>query len=447
MMNHIATAERELPDCLPEVRIRHLSPEEDGAGAVKLLAPKDLSPDQRLVYDQALAWVKSRRPSVLAIGGYAGTGKTTLVATIAHELCIKRRKAVAFLTPTAKAASVLRRKLAPLQLPTTYVGTVHSFMYSPVLDQYEGLAGWKRRYFTRTENDDGSYSYECKDSEDMPRVDLIIVDEASMVSEEMELDILQFKVPVLAVGDHGQLPPVQGTSSWMTKPDLRLEKIHRQAEDNPILALATYVREEGGLPRNVSDFGIPFYRGLYALGDPLEDAYDRRGHHEVALICYTNRLRARLNMEVHRSLHDGHAEPGKGSQVICLKNNSPLVNGMRGVLVSHVEKRDIWYVGDVHFPDENYIYSGPFLQRQFGEAKAPKDTNAASELVGRPIDRMKDLGALFDFGYAMTCHKAQGSQFEEVVVVLEHGRRPQDYARWLYTAITRASEKLSFCET
>jgi len=447
-MNHIAAEQThsDLPACLPEFRVRYTPQDDAGTGAVRLLAPSELSADQRVVYDQVLAWVEGREANVLSLGGFAGTGKTTLLATIAHELCNKRRKAVAFLTPTAKAASVLRRKLAPLKLQTTYVGTVHSFMYSPILDQYEGLTGWARRYFVRMENDDGSYSYVSKNSKDIPRVDLIIVDEASMVSEEMELDILQFKVPVLAVGDHGQLPPVQGTSSWMGNPDLRLEKIHRQAENNPILALATYVREEGAMPRSVADFGIPFYRGLRALGDPLEAAYKKRGHHEVALICYTNRLRAMLNAEVHRGLH-GADKPVLGSQVICLKNDKMLVNGMRGIIASDVQEVDIWYVADVLFPDEGYVYSGPFLKRQFGQAKAPKDTNIASELAGRYIKRMSDLGALLDFGYALTAHKSQGSQFEEVVVVLEAGRRPPDYARWLYTAITRASEQLSFCET
>lgn len=437
-----------LSSLLPPRSIDYFSDERhaEAAARVRIIGPEDLSPDQRGPFDRILQWAHRPDKPVLSLGGYAGTGKTTLVSTVADVLCRQRGLQVAFLTPTAKASSVLMRKLGKLAYAATFIGTVHSFMYVPILDQNEELIAWGRRYFERVEYPDGSVSYMAKGKTDVPRLNLIVVDEASMVNGEMEADILAFGIPVLAVGDHGQLPPVQGQSSWMTSPDIRLERIHRQAADNPILALATFVREEGRMPPGVQDFGIPYFHSLNAMEGALCDAYLRRGQHEVAMITYTNRLRAQLNLAVHRELLDSD-DPCKGTQVICLKNDRPMINGMRGTIVSDVEHKHIWGVGRVEFPDEGLIYEGPFLRKQFGLAKVPKNLDVASELLGRRVDKLEQLGVLLDYGYALTCHKAQGSQFQEVFVVLEGGRRPNDYARWLYTAITRASDQLSFCET
>jgi hypothetical protein len=393
--------------------------------------------------------IQVAHPSHCYLAGYemVVTHNTTLTSTVANVLCNEMGRQVAFLTPTAKAGSVLQRKLAPLNIPTAFCGTVHSFMYTPILDEKEELVGWGRRFFERIKEADGTVSYIAKGKKsDLPKLHLIIVDEASMVNGEMEDDILAFGIPVLAVGDHGQLPPVQGISTWMQDPDIRLEKIHRQAEDNPILAVATFVRERGYLPPGIENFGIPYFRSLGSMESALLNAYEARGQHEVALICYTNRLRADLNIAVHRELF-GDRHPTRGSQVICLKNDRPLINGMRGHIVSDVEQRDIWSIARVSFPDANLIYDGPFLSAQFGVAKVPKNLDVAEDLVGRRVRKLEELGAFFDYGYAMTAHKAQGSQFQEVFVVLEGGRRPNDYPRWLYTAITRASERLSFCET
>lgn len=427
---------------LPNHRVMTLPVQEvSSTSAHRTITAEQLSEDQGRAYERIMNWVKNpREKQVLSLGGYAGTGKTTLTAVVAEELCKRQGLAVAFVTPTAKAASVLKRKLAPMNLTAPFIGTVHSFMYSPMIDAKEELTGWRRRYFEKTPD-----GYICRNTADLPRLNLLVVDEASMVSSEMEEDLTAFGLPILAVGDHGQLPPVLGRSSWMRSPDIRLERIHRQAEDNPILAIATYVREEGRLPSGVSEFA-PYYRELAELTPHLLKAYETQGKHETALITYTNRMRAYLNRSIHTHDH-GTEEPSDGTQVICLKNRKPLVNGMRGFIRSTPRKQDIWTIAEVEFPDESFVYDGPFLTAQFGLAAPPKNIEDASERVGRNIDKMDQLGALLDFGYAITCHKAQGSQFQEVFVVLEQGSRPQEYGRWLYTAITRASEKLSFVET
>ena len=437
---------------LPPVSYRWLPKEQNRNKTHKRIDVHQLSDDQTKAFDQVLKWSTSRSTKVYSVGGYAGTGKSTLTAVLAEELVLNKRKAVAFLTPTAKAACVLRNKLSTSQLPSdVYIGTVHGFMYIPVTDARGELLGWKRRYFEKQGD-----TYVCRQDAQVPKLDLIVVDESSMVNEAMEEDILSFGVPVLAVGDHGQLPPVIGRSTWMRSPTVRLEKIHRQAADNPVLALATYVRENGGLPKNFGtyaekEFEIKYMKSLKELQEPLTRAYDQRGQHEVAVACYTNRVRCILNKGIHIELFGDlvNAEfPTKSTQVICLKNSDRmLVNGMRGFCVSEPETKQCWEVGEVEFPDESFVYKGPMWKYQFGSQSLPKNVDEASEIAKLQIEKMDECGAFFDFGYALTVHKLQGSSVEELFIVLEQSCKPKEFSRWLYTAITRASQKLHFVES
>jgi exodeoxyribonuclease-5 len=436
--------EEELSTALPESYTEFLPAVENASPAAKVLLPEDLSDDQNKAFKQILSWYTSKTTRVFSLGGYAGTGKTSILALIAHTLCVEQKKQVAFLAPTAKAASVLRRKLDALRMSATYVGTIHGMLYSPVLDHKEELIGWSRRYFTKRVLPSGEIEFIAKIG-DIPKLHLIVVDEASMVDENLENDILALGVPVLAVGDHGQLAPVQGKSTWMTWPNAKLEKIHRQAADSPVLALATFVREEGYLPPSLQTFGIPYFRELFELEEPLQADYKQYGLHEVAMVCYTNQMRGRLNASVNRHLF-GADEPVPGSQIMVLKNRTPLINGQRGFVTKILKKKDIWHVASVYFPDENFNFVGPLLSSQFGLPKAPKNLEEASRQVGRTVDKMENLGVIADYGYAATCHKYQGSSAKSVFVVLEKGRRPNEYVRWLYTAITRAVDKVSFVE-
>lgn len=436
---------------IPPTTFRWL-PKEQNKTNGKRIEISQMSEDQSKAFAQIIKWTKSRDNKVCSLAGYAGTGKSSLTALIAEELVLNQKKSVAFLTPTAKAACVLRNKLQTSNLPpSTYIGTVHGFMYIPVTDSKGELLGWKRRYFEKQGD-----TYVSKNDPNMPKLDLIVVDECSMVPESMEEDILSFGVPILAVGDHGQLPPVIGRSTWMRRPNVRLEKIHRQAADNPVLALATYVRERGNLPPNFSqyseaEFGVKFMKSVKDMSTPLLEAYDQRGQHEVAVACYTNRVRCILNVGIHTHLFGDlvAAEiPVKDTQLICLKNSDKiLVNGMRGFVVSEPELKKPWWTCSVEFPDEGFVFTGPTWMYQYGRASMPKNTDEASELANLSIDKMDDCGAFMDFGYALTVHKLQGSSVEELFIVLEQNCKPKEYSRWLYTAITRASQKLNFVES
>ncbi|MCD8484620.1 AAA family ATPase, partial [Candidatus Woesebacteria bacterium] len=195
-----------------------------------------LSMEQKNVLRDIAAWLSSGRQQTLTLGGYAGTGKTTVVAAL--RLLLKKQRPnwrVAFAAYTGKATQVLAEKLArtKLELSKDTISTLHSLLYEPLTGPSGRITGWNRK---------NTIPY-----------DLLIVDEASMLTREMWQDIKGFGVPVLAVGDHGQLPPIGDNFDLMKAPQLRLTTIHRQAEESPIIHVATLAREQGHIP--VEKFG------------------------------------------------------------------------------------------------------------------------------------------------------------------------------------------------
>ena len=422
------------------------------------LSVADLSPDQKQVYDAMLSWAVDGSPEkILTVGGYAGTGKSTLVGVLAAELA-KRKKLVAYDTYTGRAASVLQRKLRASGVDTTATprtaeeakvegrrgglplcSTIHSLLYRPVIDpKTEEVRGWEKR--TRLDRD---YA-------------LIVVDEASMVSDEILQDIARHGVPLLAVGDHGQLPPVAARGDLMQNPTLRLEKIHRQAEGNPIIALARHVREGGKL----GAFKLPAGADASAvrmifkkqLRDALRDAYASAGVPlgadavlNVGLMCWKNVTRVSLNTTA-RELLGFKGLPQAGEIVICLRNRPPVYNGMRGVLKRPAQQTfPRWNVElAIEFPDEQVTDTANAFVPQFNRAKTFASMDEI-EPLGLPIERMSQAGALYDFGYCLSVHKSQGSQFDQAIFFLDRQEEPhlEEWRRFAYTAVTRAARKLT----
>lgn len=454
----VSEADRELVDSFESFeetpthpRFRLLkSQEEVAVEKRKIVGVNELSADQKMVYDSLHQWFEKEDLTTVrlaTIGGYAGTGKTTLSSLFISELLSEKKKVVV-LTPTGKASTVLRRKLMGLGITPDYIGTIHGFLYAPILDEDQRLIAWSRRG-RRFRWDGLKFRNENPKDTAFPYLDLVVVDEASMLDERLEDDIMQMGVPVLAVGDHGQLPPVHGRNTWMQRPMARLERIHRQAADNPILALATFVREESRLPPKdgLEECGVGYCRNLAELEPRLLDTYARVSPAETAMLGYTNQLRNQMNSAVHEHLF-GSLEPRDGSQVICLKNNKPLINGMRGFVRGDVKKDNIWYRLRVEVPDDNLVFEGAALAAQFGHTQTFGSREGLTEICKKLSLRVRDisqLGELFDFGYALTVHKSQGSEFREVFLLLERSR-PKDYARWLYTAITRASQQITIVD-
>lgn len=219
------------------------------------LSRADLSPDQLRVYEAMLDWVKTPGSPLLTVGGYAGVGKSALLGLFASEMAHLR---IAYICFTGRASSVLQRKLTACAVETTsractddenklagpwghlfyspgsreaqkpFCGTIHRLLYRPFIDSVtEELLGWEKR----TELD--------------RNYDLVVIDEGSMCGPEIVEDLRTHGLRIMAVGDHGQLPPVMSSGSLVSRPMLRLEKIHRQAEGSPIIQLSRVLREEG----------------------------------------------------------------------------------------------------------------------------------------------------------------------------------------------------------
>lgn len=498
----------------------------------------ELSADQREAFNAIIGWiVDPTGHELLTLGGYAGTGKSTLVSLVAAQVDLP-----AFCAYTGKASSILRRNLAKAGIETTgaqrrgpsgevslderpFCGTIHSLIYMPcdcmepktvvthkpcptcgVEMLVDGIfaegngekpvcsAGHaisnekfnslkpKTSFVRATKGPDGVCTI-CRGKDWLRRealdrnYSLIIVDEASMVDDTMLRDLRSYNVPILAVGDHGQLPPVGGNGSLMKNPDLRLEQIHRQAEKSPIITLSRFVREEGRLPERVSDSddSVALNR-LRFVESLLEERYGDASPErllEMGLACYTNRRRLGLNIAVRRArgvARSGRELPREGEHVVCLRNMKgkkgfpPVYNGMRGVMRNDAAPKKIrdphgtiqdaagetfsesslHLVGAIEFPEDGIeAREYEMLRAQFGREKTFQTPEDLEREVG--ISSFGMAGALFDFGYAMTVHKMQGSQFDDLVVCAE---RPgpvgdDDWRRWLYTATTRAAKRLT----
>lgn len=391
-----------------------------------------LSSEQRAVFDRVTAWYEdSGARDVLTLGGYSGTGKSTIVATLAGKY---RNERMAFCAYTGKATSVLRKKFfeANVRSSTHEVNTLHGLMYFPLVEEKTGIVrGWKKR-------DGLNYS-------------LIVVDEASMLDKQLFDDLVSYDLPVLAVGDHGQLGPISGNFNLMQDPALRLETIHRQAQDSPILSLSAFVRRTGQVPRDDGDSLEVQVLGLDQKEDVVQKLFShpRMRLDDTCVLAYTNAERVELNDRARRALwgKDYTSELKVGDQVICLKNvEGTIFNGMRGI-IQELEPRFetvFHYYGKVLFEDDAISVEGPICKPQFGRETTIRDFVEYGSITGRSVRSWQAIGLLLDFGYCLTIHKAQGSSFEHVVVVNDpHVYMDYDTKkRALYTAVTRCSKYL-----
>ncbi len=389
-----------------------------------------LSNDQKLVLREIWKWffkddyqTKFKNKPFLTFGGYAGTGKTTMMAVFRQGLHKRKpKKKVAFCSYTGKATRVLEETLSDFgaKYPKDMSGTIHSLIYEPVVNSKGQIVRWKKK--------------------DKLETDLIIVDEASMVDKYIWSDLLSFNKPILAVGDHGQLPPIRGEFNLMENPDIKLESIHRQAKGNPIIELSERVRQGKEIP--VGDFGQvkKYDQTDWETKAVVEDIISNYDDDWLILVGY-NRSRVQLNNEIRQMNGMISEEPQTGDRIICLKNNyqKGIYNGMRGRIVSIRDKEDdqgrnLWYEMKAKM-DDGTNYSGKVLQEQF---------NAKGTINNPDGLDYEERGDLFDFGYVLTVHKAQGSQAPKVLLFEERFKQmsDDDWKRWLYTAVTRAEEEL-----
>ncbi len=378
------------------------------------------SNDQKIALESLLKWQKEKKTPYITLGGFAGTGKTTLISVFRQELHKRKEELkVAFCSYTGKAARVLKQKLIEQNavFPKDSVSTIHALIYSPMLDDKDNIIGWERNK--------------------NPKFDLIIIDEASMVDERIWSDLLSLGIPIIAVGDHGQLPPISGSFNLVQTPMLRLEEIHRQAKDNPIIKLSILAREKGEIPvGNYGDGIKKISKADYDSGEKVNDLLESYNS-ETLVLCGYNSTRSKLNNFIRGSKEFLSPEPQVGDRVICLRNNhrQRIYNGMLGTINSISTTDDKWYFAEIKMDGEESNFAGLIARGQFGSPNAINYGNDRAAFM---------MGDLFDFGYALTVHKAQGSEANRVILFEEKFGKmdEQMWKRWLYTAITRAKEEL-----
>lgn len=383
----------------------------------------DLSHDQEKAIQELLKWYKQepKLKPFISLGGYAGTGKTTLIAILRQELTkIKPDVKIGFASYTGKAARVLKGKLTEqkaIQKKDT-IGTIHSLIYSPVVNDKEEIIGWQPK-------------------EKLDR-DLIIIDEGSMVDSQIWNHLLSYQIPIIVVGDHGQLPPIKGNFNLMQAPDFKLEEIHRQARNNPIIGLSIQAREHGMVKAGHYSPTVKKYtREDYEFQEAQNDLLSNPSN-DTLILCGYNTTRTKLNAYVRNNLGFFSPRPNGGDRVICLRNNHKknVFNGMLGTIITISSYDDDWYNAEIQMDgEEESNYHGLIAADQFDNKEAMNFTDKRSRIMA---------GDLFDFGYALTVHKAQGSQAKRVILFEERFSKMSDdqWRRWLYTAVTRAEEEL-----
>lgn len=393
-------------------------------------------------------WYRHLNTQIFVLCGYAGTGKTFLVDHVVRSLGLVPGESAVFVAPTGKAASVLIRGGTP-------ASTVHSLIYTreeeiEVDENGEVIAEHFLRFVKREKID--------------PAIRLIVLDETSMVSDDVLRDLLSYGVKCLCCGDPAQLPPVSGSNSLLTMPVVTLTEIVRQECGNPIVRVAEAAR--AGRSLGYGDFGDVCILPRRSLTREVREQLFTQADQ---IIVGTNRTRAAVNREVRafRGIPPEAALPVDGEKIVCTLNDWSktldeagafhLVNGIIGTCYNVREQLD--GLGELDFvPD--FLTDGvsglPFDTGIFlcGEyyhgygSRACRLSNGMLvhegnyELLRRFKVRREDTVCRFEFAYAVTCHKAQGSEYDSVVVIDESGYF-ENGREWLYTAVTRAKKQLT----
>lgn len=486
-----------------------------------------LSPDQQAAIDAIRAWLTTSTPT-LTMGGLAGTGKSTLISQLVQALSGMIVYVCAF---TGKAASVLRSKGIP-------ACTMHSLIYEP--------RNWCDACQRFVESN-GKTCSSCFNGAIRTKfvpvpfidADLVIVDESSMLNLNHVRDLEALAPKILYVGDHGQLEPIGRDPGIMRDPDIKLERIHRQAESSPIVQFAHHVRLQRspsswspplktqdenqettvvnikyqdydvyiGRAGNGQDgyFGnpcklnqlckycsmthewptatIPCYRRYFEERIAQDDEFKKRVgdlagkrlgcfckpnacHGDIIaeyvnglspntepdevvihrdrptgkilnkfdiVICGYNNTRVAVNGVIRKLRGFKDPLPEVGERLICLQNDSDLglFNGLLVTVLNRHPQSYRWDYPKYDFVDDtgNEYFGIPVNPDQFGKEKR--------------LERARKGVGVFDWGYCMTCHKCQGSEFDKVAV-LEQIAGSWESARWRYTAATRAAKRLEW---
>jgi exodeoxyribonuclease-5 len=397
------------------------------------MTPPIWNAQQSAALDAVGRWLHDpTAPQIFRLFGYAGTGKTTLARYLAEQ----EDGLTLFAAYTGKAASVLRER-GCLQ-----ASTLHSLLYS-VRDKDRSellrlralLAGMEPKHpdYLETKAMERAEvervrapSFSVNEESVLKDASLLVVDEVSMVGERIGRDVENFKKKVLVLGDPAQLPPVKGGGYFTDcTPDILLTEIHRQAADNPIIRWATLARRGEVIPFGDAGLAKKFKR------EKINDAWLARSAGQI--LCGKNETRRNLNTKIRKQLGRKSPYPEDGDSLVCLMNDHKLgvLNGVicsaHGNATTETEHADSIAM--------NIHYEGRILYDQ------EVDEAPFRGMDGDPFRKFLQL----DYGYALTVHKSQGSQWKTITLYDDgFGKRdPEVRRRWLYTAITRAEHQLN----
>jgi len=362
------------------------------------------------------------------IAGYAGTGKSTLIRFIIAALDLDEHF-VTYVAYTGKAAQVLRNKGCP------NARTAHKLLYRSVPKK------------------DGTFFHLPVES--LAPYQLVVVDEVSMLPKKMWEQLLSYGVHVIALGDPGQLPPVAAEDNGVLEhPQIFLDEVMRQAEESEIIRLTMDIRE-----------GKPLQ---YQHGQEVR-VVDRNEFLKPGFLFWAdqvlvgkNATRRLLNMSMRQGLwkEQYQEEPIVGDKLICLRNDwdrsnasgDAMVNGMTGHLkyiryaTAKTEINPFMKRTPIIDFQPDYEDAGLFDSVEVdykllttGEPTVVRGFNGNWGKIPKLYHPHE-----FDYGYAITTHKSQGSEFDKVIVLEEFlkSESREDHIKWLYTAATRAAKKL-----
>lgn len=418
-----------------------------------------LGAQQSQAKDSILSWYRNpdSKPAFY-LGGWAGTGKTSIAQPIAEELA---GSAVVYAAYTGKAAYVLQEK------GCFSAGTMHSVIYhsgeaseKKVKELREKRAAEAVKLLSDGYDEaaldlhprlsllDGEIALEEKNARrpifslnpdsKLKLAKLAVIDEVSMVNEKMAKDWLSFGVKTLVLGDPFQLPPVAGEGFFTRhQPNFMLTEIHRQAEGNPIIFLSTLIRQS-----ERPSFGSYGTSRVLKRGSVTKTELADMILKSDQVIVGENKTRHRFNNRIRElkgflTSDPDSKWPQAGERVVCLKNNHELglLNGALYDVVRLIEaypeidrlEMTVKPVGggspiDVHCHTHHFLGDEETLNKQWYSKKEAQE---------------------FDFGYALTCHKSQGSQFENPLIWDESYVARGDRMKWLYTATTRAVKSVT----
>ena len=390
----------------------------------------ELNHMQSVAVEKYIDWYKHPSKRIrpwFEISGPAGSGKTTLVKYIMKELGISD-EAVAFMAYVGKATLALR-------LSGVNAKTIHSSIYDLVSKYVRDEDG---HVITERGRPKVIQTFEKKIAlPDMWKQ--LVIDEGGMVGDKIGTDLLSYGIPSLFLGDLKQLPPVMSKRMFLEHPDVELNEIMRQEKDSPIIYLS-----------QLATHGIPIPYGTYGGDECRVIRHHEMTDEDVAsadiVICGTNNMRDSINMYIRHNIQKidtPYITPD--DKLICRQNkwdmllndDIAMVNGLIGYVDNIYRETRSTAMMEIDFRPEfckdekfkripiNHKY--PFLPYTERRMSNPKYS-------GEKV--------LMEFGSCITCHLAQGSQYDTVLVYVENVSDSLYFRQWLYTAITRARKKL-----